>query len=130
MTPSPYLIQFLGGRFHGLRKPCDAAPISTRLEMPGPDLALRGAVAARREIYEHRQTTVAFIDGAPVVIFQFQHVGANIDAPRPKRTSPWTDRIRRMLRRLKRRPRLRPQAPGYGIRVPAGHKNAVLHTWN
>ena len=43
--PSPYLIELCGGRYDGFRQPCDVVPLSTCLEMPGPEVKFPEAVS-------------------------------------------------------------------------------------
>ena len=75
MKPSPYLIEFHGGRFDGLRQPSEFALASTRLEIPGSDLAIRNGVAVRR-IYALRRSTVIFVEQSPVVTYHMYFIGA------------------------------------------------------
>lgn len=121
MKPSPYLIEFHGGRFDGLCQPSDFALASTRLEMPGPDLAIPNGVAARRDIYILRRSTVAFIEQSPVVTYHVHHIGAKIAAPQPKLVPDWINSIRAVLQRFRlARDRIRKSpTPGLGRR-PAG----------
>ncbi len=127
MKPSPYLIEFHGGRFDGLCQPSDFALASTRLEMPGPDLAIPNGVAARRDIYILRRSTVAFIEQSPVVTYHVHHIGAKIAAPQPKLVPDWINSIRAVLQRFRLRPRPDPQIPDAGSRTPTGRKSVVLH---
>jgi hypothetical protein len=94
---SPYFIELRGGRYDGFRQPCEAVPLATCLDMPGPELKLPDAVADRWYVYEHFRTTVAFIEASPVVTFHFRHVGARIGSPRRKRPANWLRPLLDML---------------------------------
>jgi hypothetical protein len=130
MICSPYIIEYHGGRFDGLREPSELVIESTRLEMPVPDTKRIDGVSVRREVYEYRRSTVAILDKSPVVTFHVHHVGAKIAAPRPKLARRWIESICKLVGRFRPRPQLRPETADHGFCLPNGRRNAVLHGQN
>jgi hypothetical protein len=127
MIPSPYFIEFHGGRFDGLRQPSDFVLDSTRLEMTRPALPFVDGVSARRVSYEYRRSTLTFVEQSPVVTFHMHYVGAVVTASTLKRAHDWIESIWAILRRTVLRPQLPFQAHNGGIRIRGGRKNVVLH---
>jgi len=130
MIPSPYVLEFYGGRFDGFQQPCDVIPLSTHLEMPGPELAIGGRVAERIEVYEHRRTTVAFVEESPVVTFHYRHAGSKIAAPRPKSPTSWAASLRTVLRRICRPGGQIAKVPPDRIPAPDSREQIAMHTRN
>ena len=120
MTPSPYFIEFHGGRFDGLRQPSDFVLPSTRLELPGPDISRFEGTERRYAVYHHRRSIVTLIKQSPIVTFHLYYVGTKIRAVGPKRTSRWFNSILSVLRGLRPVPEL-DRRPSYdGILAPSG----------
>jgi hypothetical protein len=129
MKPSPYLIEFHGGRFDGYRQPSDFVLPSTRLEMPGPE-PLDGRASARRNVYEHRRSTVTFVNESPVVTFHLHFAGIIVAAPQTTPARHWVELMHAILRRLQPGLRPLPHNPNNGFRIPSGRKAVVLNGQN
>ena len=109
--PSPNFIELRGGRYDGFRQPCEVVPLSTCLEMPGPELKFPEAVSGRTIVYEHFRTTVAFVEASPVVTFHYRHAGLRIGTPRPIRPMNWLRSLLDMLRNISCRAAFPAQPP-------------------
>jgi hypothetical protein len=127
MITSPYLTEFHGGRFDGLRQPSDFVLPSTRLELPTRDVSHVDGAFRRYAVYHHRRTMVTLVDDSPVITFHMYYIGTKVASERPTWTPRWISSLLSLFQVFRQRPYLDRRPSDDGILAPSGLKNVVRH---